>query len=368
VKRLITIMCPSLDGGWGRVLINLANFLKQMDIDIHIMLDDISGSFTSHLVPGIEVYPLKTSHRIGGIPYFSYYARKHRPDVILTTIVRHTALALTVMRLTNIQTRIYPSIHNAYGIKFKELSVSKYRSRLRIIRKSYPQCDGIIAVSEGVKEDFCSLTGIPAGSVTTIYNPIYDDKLIEQSLDPVDHPWFQEGQPPVILGAGRLEKQKNFSLLIESFDLLRSRKECRLAIIGDGRERDFLESRVRDSDYSADISLMGYQANPFPLMKRASVFVLSSSWEGFGNVLIEAMATGTPVVSTDCPHGPREILMDGRYGPLVAMNAPADLAEAITKTLENPLSEEILRERASTFSIQSSAENYLKLFGLIRGN
>jgi glycosyltransferase involved in cell wall biosynthesis len=367
-KPLICMMCSSLDGGWGRVLINLANPFKRMEFNVHFALDDTSGSFTKHLDPGIEVYPLKTSHPVSGIPYFSRYVLRNRPDIILTAGVKHTVLSLKVRWLTRVSSKIYPTIHNTYGEAFKELKTSKYRARLKKLQKYYPHCDQIVAVSEGVNEDFCSLTGIPAELVTTIYNPIYEEEMIQRSLDPIEHPWFQHGQPPVILGAGRLVKQKNFSLLIKAFDLLRSKTKCRLVIIGEGRERELLESEAHVSDHSNDIALIGFEDNPFPFLARSSVFVLSSSWEGFGNVLVEAMATGTPVVSTDCPNGPSEILMGGKYGRLVPMNDPKKLAEAIQDTLVNPLPSEVLKERASAFSIDSSAENYLRLFGLIKEN
>ena len=357
-------MCSSLDGGWGRVQINLANIFMQMGINVNFAVDDISGTFTGHLDPEIGVYALKTTHPLSGIPYLSRYLLRYRPDIILTAGVKHTALSLNARRFSRVKSRIFPTLHNTYGEAFKTLKASKYRSRLKKLRKYYPDCDQIIAVSDGVKEDFCTLTGIPARKVTTIYNPIYEDEMLLRSMDPIGHPWFQPGQPPVILGAGRLVKQKNFSLLIKSFGLVRSRVPCRLLIIGEGSERENLESEARETGFPDDIALIGFEDNPFPFMKQSNLFVLSSSWEGFGNVLVEAMAMGTPVVSTDCPSGPREILMDGKYGPLVPVDDVAGLAKAIEDTLSAPLQPEVLKERAMNFSVRASAEEYLKLFGL----
>lgn len=368
MRPLITMMCPSLDGGWGRVLANLANSFDEMDFNIHFAVDRDSGSFAQSLNPDIGIFQLRTTHRISGIPGFSRYVLRYRPEVIMTVIPRHTALALRVRHLSKVPARIYPSIHNSYGEKFKDLSPAKFSSRLKSIKKYYPLADGIVAVSEGVKASFCSLTGISPQSVVTIYNPVVDENLTERASAPLDHRWFRPDQPPVIIGAGRLEKHKNFPLLIKSFEIARKGTECRLMILGDGGELENLRTLAERSPFSGDISLMGYQKNPYAFMKRASLFVLSSSWEGLPTVLIEAMATGTPVVSTDCPSGPREILMDGEYGSLVPLNSPAELGDAILRTLQDPLSPEILQKRASQFSVRSSVDKYLRFFGLTGEN
>ena len=358
-------MCPSLDGGWGRILVNLANAFQERDLDVHFLVDDDSGSFNKFLNPSIEIHPLKTTHTISGIPYFSRHMLQFRPDVILTTVVRHTALACRVKRLTGLPSKIFPTIHNTYSEKFRKLSARKFRSRIKKVRKYYPQCDKIVAVSEGVKEDFCALSRISPEIVKTIYNPVVDESVAERASIPIDDPWFQTGEPPVILSAGRLEKAKNFPLLIRSFELLRKRTRCRLIILGDGGEFDNLNSMARESGYSNDIALPGHVENPFAYMKQASLFALSSLWEGLPTVLIEAMAIGCPVVSTDCPSGPREILLNGKYGRVVPINDQEKLAKAMLETLENPLPSEILKKRASEFTVSKSVKNYFRLFGLI---
>jgi glycosyltransferase involved in cell wall biosynthesis len=200
--------------------------------------------------------------------------------------------------------------------------------------------------------------------VITIHNPIIDENMIRKASSPVSHPWFQPDQPPVILGAGRLEKQKNFPLLISSFEIVRRKKTCRLMILGNGREFDDLQSTIAASRFSSDINLAGHCDNPYSFMRRSSLFVLSSSWEGLPTVLVEALGTGTPVVSTDCPSGPREILMNGKFGRLVPENSPESLARAMLESLEDPPSAEYLKQRAAAFDVHHSADKYLKLFGL----
>lgn len=357
-------MCPALKGGKGRVLLNLSNAFENRGFRVHLLLNRVSGPFTGSLNPGIRIVHLKNTGNLSGIPFFLTYILKWKPGIILTNVVRHTALAIRVRNITREKTKIFPVIHNTYGEAFKKLPDRKKQARLKKITKYYPLCDKIIAVSDGVKDDFCSLTGIPSDSVKRIYNPVVSEELYDLALLPVEHPWFQSKEPPVILGAGRLEKAKNFPLLMDAFEIVRRKVRCRLFIVGEGSEYQFLLSRIRKSPFYEDISLAGYQENPFPYMNRAAVFTLSSSWEGLPTVLIEAIAMGTPVVSTDCPSGPREILNGGEYGTLVPMNDAEKLADAILWAFQHPVSPATLKRRAAIFSHQASTAEYLKLFGL----
>ncbi len=221
----------------------------------------------------------------------------------------------------------------------------------------------MIAVSKGVADDLVSLTGIAADNVTTIYNPVVTEELERLSRAPLDHPWFQPGQPPVILTVGRLEVEKNFMLLIDAFERIRAITACRLVIIGEGTERKNIELRVGKSMFAADIALLGHQSNPYRYMRNSAVFALTSTFEGFGNVIVEALATGTPVVSTDCPHGPREILAGGRYGTLVQSYDPDAFAEALRRTLTSrPVTP--FKEAVAPFTADTVAGQYLQAFGI----
>ncbi len=181
-------------------------------------------------------------------------------------------------------------------------------------------------------EDFIRLTGIRQ-KVQVIHNPVVTPELLQRAEEPLEHPWFQPKEPPVLLGVGRLTRQKNFPNLIRAFAEVRKRRPVRLLILGEGEERASLEDLVRSFGLEGEVGLPGFVQNPYPYMKRAAAFVLSSDWEGLPTVLIEALALGTPVVATDCPSGPREILQGGRWGRLVPVNNPTALAQALEATL-----------------------------------
>jgi len=361
---LILLTTNSLDGGIGRNLINLSNSFLKLGCRVELLTENCSNHYENAINPSVNLSTLKTTHVVFGIPQLAKHLFSNRPAVILTPVLRHTILAIRARRLTGVPLRIFANIHNTYSIAYGGLPEKKLSSRIGKFQKYYPQCQGRIAVSRGVAEDFSNLTSIPISSIRTIYNPIDTEDILQQAAEPVNHSWFKEGEPPLILGLGRLEKQKNFHLLIDAFDQLRGGGEifCRLVIVGEGSLKNRLEKRISRSPFKSDICLYGYSDNPFSLMNNSSIMVLSSSWEGFGNVLVEAMAVGTPVLSTDCPHGPREILEDGRFGTLVPSGDPAVLARSILNNLHKPVPSEILKTAAAKFEAETIARSYLKTF------
>jgi glycosyltransferase involved in cell wall biosynthesis len=188
-------------------------------------------------------------------------------------------------------------------------------------------------VSAGAAVDLLDVVNVPASKVRVIYNVVVTDDLYLRANEAIDHPWFEEGQPPVILGVGRLSAAKDFGTLIRAFALVRRVRPARLMILGEGRELRQLEALTAALGIGEHVTLPGFVDNPYKFMKRASVFVLSSRWEGLSGVLIEAMALGTPVISTNCPSGPDEILEGGRWGTLVEPGDPGQMAEAIVRTI-----------------------------------
>jgi glycosyltransferase involved in cell wall biosynthesis len=204
-----------------------------------------------------------------------------------------------------------------------------------------------------------SLFGIEPERVHVVYNPVVTDDIFDLARESVAHPWLAAKELPVILGVGRLEAQKDFTTLIHAFAIVRRERPCRLLILGEGNERPLLEATVHEVGLSTDVQLLGFVENPYAVMARSDVFVLSSRWEGFGNVLVEAMATGCSLVATDCPSGPREILQDGRLGPLVPPGDPAAMAAAILHSLQNPVDREALVTAARAFTAAACADGYL---------
>jgi len=230
-----------------------------------------------------------------------------------------------------------------------------------LIRGVYPWADAIVAVSNGVADDLSSTAGIARKRITTIYNPVVTPGLQEKARATLNHPWFAPGSPPVVLGVGRLAAEKDFPTLLKAFARVRAVRKARLMILGEGRERATLEALAHELGVATDVELPGFVDNPFAYMARAAVFVLSAVWEGFGNVVVEAMACGCPVVSTDCPSGPAEIMDGGAYGSLVPVGDDAALAKAILSVLETPPDLERLRARAALFSVDRAADQYLEV-------
>jgi glycosyltransferase involved in cell wall biosynthesis len=191
-------------------------------------------------------------------------------------------------------------------------------------------------------------------------NPVVTPDLASKAAEPLDHPWFRPGEPPVVLGVGRLSKQKDFATLIRAFDRVRRARGARLMILGEGPERAGLQALADELALSQDVALPGFASNPFAYMARAGVFVLSSAWEGMPGALIQAAACGAPVVATDCESGPREVLQDGRYGRLVPVGNPAALADAILSTLDQPRTA-VPAEAIERFTRNAAVSGYLEV-------
>jgi glycosyltransferase involved in cell wall biosynthesis len=217
----------------------------------------------------------------------------------------------------------------------------------------------VIAISDGVAEDVAATAHLPRGKIQTIYNPVVAPDLMTRARAAVQHPWLAPGAWPVVLGVGRLKPAKDFATLIRAFARVRRERGAHLVILGEGEERPALEALARELGVDADVDLPGFVENPQAWMSRASLLALSSRWEGLANVLIEALACGCPVVSTDCPGGPGEVLDRGAFGRLVPVGDHAALADAIRAMLDEPVDRARLRARGASFSIASSARAYL---------
>jgi glycosyltransferase involved in cell wall biosynthesis len=252
------------------------------------------------------------------------------------------------------------TVHNHLSRESQNATTLKRRLTPQLVKWFYAWADSIVGVSQGVAKNLVEI-GLPSEKIEVIYNPIVTPELSEKVQELLNHPWFLPGQPPVILGVGRLQKQKDFPTLIQAFAKLRQQKPIRLMILGEGSERSHLESLVQEMDIAEDVVFPGFVSNPYAYIAQATVLVLSSAWEGFGNVLVEAMAAGTPIVSTDCESGPAEILANGQYGKLVPVGNYEDMAKAIAATLEDAPNREALQKRANEFSLEKALTKYGKL-------
>jgi glycosyltransferase involved in cell wall biosynthesis len=264
--------------------------------------------------------------------------------------------------LARVKTRVIVSQHNALSAerarrKGFQFWILPYVSRLFLGKAS-----GIIAVSQGVADDMAEITGIPRDRITVIYNPVVLDTFDQSMNESVSHPWLDGNGPPIIIGVGRFVAQKHFSLLIDAFAKVAQQTDVRLILLGDGPLFASLKAQAEKLGIADRLSMPGYTTNPLPFIRRAAVLALPSRFEGFSNVLVEALACGTPVVSTDCPVGPSEVLAGGKYGRLVPVDDPAAMADALLATLAHPASVQLLRERGREFTVAKATRLYLKLF------
>lgn len=305
--------------------------------------------------------PRAGAHAIAALPDLVAYLQREQPAQLIAAKTHTNLAAIWARALSGVPLRVVAGERTNLTQEVAGPNGKKWRWRhvAPLLGRAYRDADLLYAVSSGTADDLAQQTGLDRDKIETIYNPVVTDALREAASEPVTHPWLAPGAPPVVLGVGRLAAQKDFGTLIRAFVQVRAALAARLLILGEGSERSELEDLVRREGLEADVELHGFVKNPSAFMARAGVFVLSSTYEGLGNVLIEAMHAGCPVVSTDCPSGPSEILDGGRYGPLVPVGDATALAQAIVQELKQPRQSDVLRARADEFNVGRTLDRIL---------
>jgi glycosyltransferase involved in cell wall biosynthesis len=294
------------------------------------------------------------------------YLQRRKPTTLLSTTDRDNRIALLARSWPGARrSRCYVSLWNHVSSAAARPAVR--RRKFRRMRRLYPRADCIIADCRGIADDLIE-NGLPADRIETIYAPIIDADLHARADEPVDHPWFQPGQPPVVLGVGRLAPQKDFPTLLRAFARVGRQQNARLVILGEGPERSRLENLARELEITQSLDMPGFVDNPHPYMARAGLFALSSAWEGVSLVLIEAIALGTPVVATDCPSGPGEVLTGSLRDRLISVGDVDALATAMDRELRGRSVDPAALDRAvEPFRVQIAANRYLRVMGLATG-
>ncbi len=328
---------------------------------VHAMMVKAAPDYWSAMVPWI-LAPRSTS-RVRQLPSLVRYLREEKPQALLAANMVLNLTALWAKTLAHSDTRIVVSEHSNVLAKIQARKRRYHRCYPELMRHAYGSAGAIVAVSKGVANDLAGITSLPRERIATIYNPVGAPDIPARAQQPVDHPWFLPGEPPVVLAAGRLSKEKDFDTLLRAFAQVRMARPARLIILGEGRGRAELQRLAHSLGIAADVDLPGWVANPYAYMAKASVFVLSSTREGLSNVLIEALACGCPVVSTDCPYGPAEVLDGGKYGLLVSVGDDTAMARAVLSALDAPPDRKRLKSRAAEFSVEQAVEQYLHVMG-----
>ena len=350
------------EGGAERSVARLLNGIVARGVPTDLIVIRRQGTFFGELDARVNVVELPQSRTITSVRGLKRYIEKRRPAAVVSSLTHTNVAAILANLVARPRARLVVVEHNQHS-RNRTLKRGLVRLSYGLVRWLYPKADVVAAVSEGVREDIAAAAGIPAGRIMVLHNPVVGNGLEARAAEPIDHPWLRAPGPPVVLGVGRLTRQKNFPLLIEAFAEVRRRRPARLIILGEGELRPELEARVRALGIADDVDLPGFDANPFRFMRHANVYVLSSDWEGLPTALIEAMACGTPVVATDCRSGPREILHDGRLSRLVPTGDAAALAEAIVATLDAPGDAGARVARARDFGLDRAVDGYLAAAG-----
>lgn len=361
-KTSLWIYLPNLSGGGvERMKLILTPAFIERGFDVTFVLNKAEGELLQLLPPAVRVISLNASRTLTALPKLVGYLRREQPDILLSSMGHNNINALWAKRIAGVHTAVIISQHNSLSTESIAMGNWQHRILPTMYRLFCRHADAVIAVSKGVADDMAAATGYPRSKITVLYNPILFPGFDDKANEPVAHRWFADGAGPVFVGIGRLVAQKDFETLIRAFALIDAKRNARLLILGEGPLRASLQALAVSLGVAERVELAGFMRNPLPYLKQASAMIMSSRYEGFGNVLVEAMACGTPAISTNCPYGPSEILGDGRFGPLVPVGDAAALARAMTETLDHPVSAAVLRERAREFAMDKVADEYAVL-------
>ena len=347
------------------MIANLCESLVDAPIDLDVLLIKARGPYVDRLPDSANIISLRARHSLTSVWEVARYLKLQRPDGLLAIKHRGILAALRAKQLARTDTPIWGRLGTTVSAALANKSARRRQHWYRAMRKHYPKLEKLIAVSQGVADDVLDITGMSESRVTVVRNPTITPEMLAAATESVEHPWLSvDSTVPVIMGVGRLTEQKDFATLIAAFAKVRTQREARLLILGDGGLRSELIAQATTLGVEEYVALPGFQSNPWAWMSKASVFALSSRWEGSPNTLTEAMALGVPVVSTDCPSGPRELLDAGRIAPLVKMGDVDMLASALLSMLAEPPRSEVLSDAVSAYHRDESATAYLQTLGL----
>ncbi len=358
----IAILAPDLrPGGAERVCLALADAFASGGLSVELVLRQARGELMDAVPEGVAVHDLAAPRVRNAFRPLAAYLTARRPRAMLAVMWPITSLAVWARGAARAPTRVVTADHNILSLSGPGRPGLPRLAMTAAMRASYGRADGVVGVSDGVSGDIARLSGLPRGRVTTIYNPITPLPPAQPADPAVMSAW---GGGPKLVTVGSLKAVKDHPTLLRALALVRKEAPAKLLIVGEGAERARIEALAGELGLTGAAVFAGYHPTPHSYAAEADAFVLSSRTEGLGNVLVEAMACGTPVVSTDCPTGPREVLADGRYGRLTPVGDPAALAAAILETLAAPPDRDALIRRAEDFSIGKAAGAYRALLGV----
>ena len=370
-RKKVLLVLNSLAGvGVGRVATLLLEQLDRGRFEPSLVLvEDRRGFTVAGDVPTICLHKKSLYDLPRLIWRMARIYEKEKPDVVLGISNYPNLLTILARKLSRVKPKLLLSEHENISISFK------YEPRSRVkawaIPRLYPQSDVVIAVSRGVGGNLVTNFGVPHEKIKVIYNPVDIDHILTLAQEDVDHPWFVHKERPIVIAVGHLTVSKGYPHLLRAFAQVRERFPCRLVILGEGEERNALETLTQQLGIENEVAFLGFQQNPLKYMVQSDILTLSSLWEGLGLVIIEAMACGVPVIATRCPSGPDEIISDGVNGLLVPVADDVAIAAAILQLLtERDFAKKMAqagRKRAEYFTVGKRMAEYEQLISAITG-
>ncbi|ANB01374.1 glycosyltransferase [Ectothiorhodospira sp. BSL-9] len=365
MNRLAVFAATSGHSGVDRILGNLLPALAARGVSVDLLRIRQHGPYME-ATEGVRIVELPASHVNTALPCLVRYLRQARPDVMLSDKDKVNRVAILAARVAGVPVRHFVRLGTTVSVNLRKRGRLERWLQVQSISRLYRYAEGIIVPSQGVASDLAQWVSEPR-KIHVVPSPVVRPDLDSLAEVPIPVLWGVgaiNNDIPVIVGVGELSARKDFATLVRAFARVRSKRPCRLVVLGDGREREQLLQLAASLGVADDFRLPGFLENPYPYIKGASLLAHSARWEGMGIVLVEALSLGVPVVSTDCPSGPREVLDGGRLGTLVPVGDDDALANAVEGILEggHPPSHE-LRASVAPYRVCESAQCYATVMG-----
>ena len=365
--KTLHIYLPDLSGGGAeRLHVNLAPFFMAAGFKVTFVLSQNRGELRDHVPKQCDIIALDVKRQLAALPKLIMHLRKEKPDFFISNMEHMNVIAVLAKKLSGLKTQITTQViacqHIPVSYQIKHRTNWQYKILPWLYRQTLPHADAVIAVSNGVARDLSDVARIDISAIDVVYNGVVGSDASTRMAQTPPHPWFLEQAAkkiPIIIAVGRLVALKDYNTLLRAFARLLKHTSARLMILGEGVERANLEQLIKELGIQNDVAMIGFVPDPLPFMHACQLLVCASKFEGFGNVLAEALACGTPVIATDCPFGPREILNDGAYGTLVPVGDDVTMAFEMQKALAKPHDSAILSARGAFFSIERCAQGYI---------
>ena len=356
----VALFIPTLDGGGAqRVALNLCEGLINHGFIVELILVRKEGALSKSVPKGVNIKVLNSSRTLFAIPALAKMIKENKYDRLISFMgyVNICAIAASLLSLSS--TKIIVTEHSTISREKDRYKFRKIFQRF-LMKFLYPKAYKIVAVSGGAATELKSTLRLKR-NIDVIHNPIMNKALNIENREIPNHAWFKD-EVPVVLAVGRLVSLKDYPTLIKAISQVNNKQTCRLIILGEGEERNKLQELINKVGISDNVSMPGFVEDVYNYMYASDIFVLSSISEGFGNVIVEALACGTPIISTDCPHGPSEILKGGKFGKLTPVNNVNALANAIDEAIKSPTSNKQDRiKRANDFCVNKISSQYASL-------